>query len=266
MHLPYWLLLFLLVLSACMPAAAAEPTPVVPTETATTTPTATGTIIWFPPTATLTPMPTREVTPTPELRPGVTDIIVEDLFTDKESWHTARTAVGSIAYGRDELTLAVSSSRGLLISMRSDPLLADFYLEIEADPSLCRGSDAFGLLLRAHSTQDFYRLLINCNGQVRLERIKESKSLPLQDWVPNGLPPGGMVRTRLGIWALKDELRIFVNDVYQFTVKDPVWTVGQIGVFARSAGDTPLTVSFSRLTVRAVEGGRSPLPTMTPRP
>jgi hypothetical protein len=260
---PSLVLPLLLIIAGCMPVPV-SPTPIPPTETATITPVPTETIIWFPATATLTPMPTRQVTPTPELRPNISNVILEDFFSDKESWSTMRSAVGSVAYGRDELTLAVSSPRGLLTSLRRDVLLSDFYLEIEADPSLCRGSDAYGLMLRAHSNQDYYRLLINCEGQVRLERIKDAKSLPLQDWIPNGLPSGGMVRTRLGVWALNNELRIFINDMYQFTVTDSVWTGGQIGVFARSAGDTPLTVSFSKLSVRALEGGRLPLPTATP--
>jgi hypothetical protein len=229
----WWALQLLFLLAGCLPAQS-SPTPVLPTETATIIPSPTETIVWFPATATFTPAPTREVTPTPELRPNRGESILTDTFTDRTSWQTTRSTAGSIAYGQDELTLAVSSARGSLVSFRSAPALIDFYLEIEAEPSLCRGGDAYGLLLRAHSNQDFYRLLLNCNGEVRFERLMEARSLPLHDWSSTGQPPGGMMTTRLGVWALKDEMRIFINDVYQFTVKDPIWTGGQIGVFARS--------------------------------
>jgi hypothetical protein len=273
-----WLLLLALLLlsimvAACLPDVP-EPVPTLPLETATPTPDLTDTIVWFPPTATYTPAPTRESTPTPELRPLEGDVILIDTFTEREGWQVARSVVGSIAYGQDELTLAVSSPRGLLVSFRSAPALADFYLEVNVEPNLCRGSDAYGLLLRAQSSGDYYRLLLNCNGEVRFERLMNSRSLPLHDWIGSGLPPGGMIPARLGVWALKDEMRVFVNGVHQFTVRDKTWNGGQIGVFARSAGDTPLTVSFSQLEVYTVEGGRLPpmpaateaRPSATPKP
>jgi hypothetical protein len=131
-------------------------------------------------------------------------------------------------------------------------------------PSLCRSDDAYGLLLRASSTQDYYRLLVTCSGRIRLERTKGGKSIPLQDWVASGqIFPGGMMRYRLSVWAQGPEMRVFVNDVYQFSVKDPVWESGAVGVFARSAGDTPLTVSFSNLVVYETGVGQAqPLATV----
>jgi len=64
------------------------------------------------------------------------------------------------------------------------------------------------------------------------------------------------------------ELRIFVNDVYQFSARDPVFESGQVGIFARAAGDSPLTVNFSALSVYNLDidriPTRTPLPTATP--
>lgn len=256
-------------LAGCLPVVP-SPTPLPPTPTFTPAPTgtATATIVWFPPTKTFTPAPTRYVSPTADLRPVLGGPLLEDSFTDGKSWSTSRTGMGSIAYGKSELTLAVSAARGTLISLRKSPELADFYLEIDALPSLCRNEDAYGLLLRASSTQDFYRLVLTCSGRVRLERLKGAKVVPLQDWVSSGqLPPGGLMRSRVGVYARGKELRIFINDVYQFSVKDPVWASGMLGVFARSSGDTPLTVSFSNLVVHSVAPERTaPAPTATRAP
>jgi hypothetical protein len=190
-------------------------------------------------------------------------MLLEDYFTDPATWTTARTGIGSIAFGQQELTLAVSAPQGTLYSLRNSLRLSDFYLEIQMLPSLCTPGDVFGLLLRANSGVDYYRLLINCNGQVRLERLKNSKILPLQDWVGSGqVFPGGLMRLRLGVWAYQEEIRVFINDVYQFSVHDPVWTEGQLGVFARSASDSPLTVSFSNLEIFGLEQ-RIPLQAVT---
>jgi hypothetical protein len=258
------LLLIAFGLSACLPEQA-SPTPVPPTETVTVTPLPSATIIWFPPTPTYTPFPTQAVTPTQDLRPEVSSVILEDQFNQPKTWSTSRTAVGSIAYGQRELTLAVASPKGSLISLRAAPSLNDFYLEIDTLPSLCRAEDNYGLILRATSLFDYYRLLVNCNGQLRLERLKNGKFLILQDWMTSGqIFPGGMIRLRLGVWARKDEMRVFVNGVYQFTVRDPVWPSGQVGVFARSAGETPLTVSFSNLLISSIGASSAPgVPTST---
>jgi hypothetical protein len=255
-------------LSACLPAEI-TPTSIPPTETPTVTPLLpSATVIWFPPTQTFTPFPTQAVTPTQDLRPEVSGILLDDQFDQPKTWTTSRTAIGSVAFGQHELTLAVASAKGSLISLRAAPLLNDFYLEIDTLPSLCRAEDNYGLLLRATSLFDYYRLLVNCNGQLRMERLKNGKFVILQDWMTSGqIFPGGMIRLRLGVWARKEEMRVFVNGVYQFTVRDTVWPSGQVGVFARSTGETPLTVSFSNMRVSSLGSSFAPgAPTSTAIP
>lgn len=242
-----------LLLNACLPEVTPSPTPL-PTATETVIPTATGTIVWFPPTATFTPAPTIPVEPTPDLRPALGEMILSDDFADTSQWGTSRMAAGSVAYGRGELTLAVSQAKGSLLSLRKTPQLYNFYAEIDTLPSLCRDGDAYGLLIRAGSSEDFYRILLNCAGQVRMERVKNSKNALLYDWMVSGqLQPGGMLRARLGVAARGPDLDVYVNDVYQFSVKDPVFTSGVVGVFARAAGDTPLTVNFSNLVIYSLD-------------
>ena len=251
---------------ACLPPTTAPLLPT-PTETLAPTPTQTATIVWFPATATYTAAPTLAPEPTIDQRPSLGDVLLRDPFTDTDQWQTFRTAAGSAAYGRDELTLATASSKALLMSFRATPQLADFYLEIDALPSLCREGDAFGLLLRAGSEGDFYRLLADCAGRLRMERLRSSRVEPLQDWAPTGqVPPGGMIPMRLGVLAQYENIAVFINGVHQFTVRDPVYSSGMIGVFARSAGDSPLTVSFSDLMVYDVEAAPPLSATETPTP
>lgn len=245
-----WLAVMLLfALAGCLPEPTPIPTPT-PSPTATITPTATATIVWFPPTATMTPFPTPEMTPTPDLRPVAGDLLLDDSFEDDTQWSTTRSAAGSVAYGKNELTLAVSEPGGSLISFRKTPDLRNFYLEIDALPSLCRGADTYGLLWRSASAQDFYRLLLNCNGQIRMERVKDGRFVVIHDWMNSGqLMPGGLLRSRIGVAAEGKEFSVFINDVFQFSFQDPVFEHGALGVFARSQGDTPLTVSFSNLQI-----------------
>ena len=62
--------------------------------------------------------------------------------------------------------------------------------------------------------------------------LKARKVVLLQDWISSGqLLPGGMMRTRVGRVRPGAELRVFVNDVFQFSVKDPVWDQRHGGCF-----------------------------------
>ncbi len=51
-------------------------------------------------------------------------------------------------------------------------------------------------------------------------------------------------------------MRFFANGAYVFSVSDPVFTEGRIGVFARASGDNPVTVNFSEMEIRAVNRGQ----------
>lgn len=260
-------LLIVLPVSACLPPTP-SPTPVPPTATVTITPTPTVTIVWFPPTPTFTPAPTRIVEPTVDLRPHLGAVWLKDDFTGQDQWQTTRNDIGSVAYGKQELTLAVSAERGALLSLRKTPQFNNFYMEVDALPSLCRAGDIYGVLLRAASGGDYYRLMMNCNGELRMERVMNSRYTVLKDWVSTGqVRPGGMLRARLGVLAQDADLSVFVNDAFQFSVRDTAFESGALGVYARAAGDSPLTVNFSNLVVYYLDqdNGRDPS-AVTPTP
>ena len=179
--------------------------------------------MWFPPTETPTPAPTITLRPTQDFKPGVGEVVLEDDFSSQSAWRTGALGSGRIAFGKNELTLAVSAPKGTLASLREGALPADGYLEITARAALCQGNDIYGLLLRAASERDGYRLMATCAGELRLERLRNGEIALMQDWTPAGeLPQGGMLPVRLGVWSLGREMRIFVNEVYQFSARDPV--------------------------------------------
>jgi hypothetical protein len=250
-------LLFLTVLF-CACAMAPPPPPPEPTSTPlppTTTPTATATIVWFPPTSTPTPFATRVITPTVDVQPGAGELIFEDDFSSGDAWTLSKSAAASAALGKEELTLALHQPGGYLYSLRKEPLLSDFYLEISASPNLCKDGDEYGLLLRVSSSQEFYRYSLTCDGQVRLDKyFNGAASSPQPLTLSGDVPLGAPSLSRLGVWAKGREMRFYINGQHQFTVSDPSLPSGSLGVFVRSAGQNDLTVSFSDLVVRkAVE-------------
>jgi hypothetical protein len=239
-----------------------------PSDTIPLAATSTATIVWFPATdtPTITPIPVTP-TPTQEQKPNLGDMIARDDFTRPALWLLGRFDDGVIALGVYELALAVSAPGGKLATFRQEPTLTNFYYEVSASPNLCNTGDAYGLAIRAPNNTDFYAFLLSCGGQVRVERDRISESIVLQDWtyVIGPITPDIGGSTRLGVWAYGRELRFFINDVYQFSVSDPTFSRGLIGLLARSAGSTALTVNFSDLIIREIYGTPALPVTPTPR-
>ncbi|MGE5251277.1 MAG: hypothetical protein ACM3QS_13810 [Bacteroidota bacterium] len=223
---------------------------------------ATPTIVWFP----ASPTPSLQVyathTATPEMRPGVGQTTLHDSFTDEELWDTAASDKGSAGIDRSRLTLAVQPEV-YLFSLRHGLNLDDFYAEITARPNLCRGADDYGVLIRA-SRVAYFRFSLTCNGMVQADRISAGTRQSLQAPIPSGdAPRGSPGEVRIGVWAVGPEMRLFLNGRYQFTVKNPAPRAGTIGVFVRSAGDTPVTVNFLDLVIQDVSqsaAAATPLP------
>jgi len=256
---PSSLIIGFLLLSSCAPASLTASTE---TPTPSDTPPPSPTIVWFPASATpaLKAVPTH--TPTPEMNPGVSSILLSDDFSNNEAWDTAVSDQGSAAISRNRLTLAAQPGV-YLVSMNRDSSFGNFYAEITARPSLCRADDSYGIIIR--STGDsFYRFTLTCNSMISAERIRSSVRLLMQEPTPSGdAPPGAPGEVRIGMWAYGNEMRLFLNGRFQFSISDPSSPFGAFGVFARGAGDTPVSVTFSDLTVYDVDYVP---PTRTPTP
>ncbi len=248
-------LFILLVLTGCLPVARPVSTPR-PSETpqpATETPIPT--TVWFPPTATHTLLPTVELLPTQEMRPGVGELLFEDDFSDETAWMQWNTAAGSVAIGKDDLTIVIYEEKVYMYSVRLQPVFTNFYLELTANTNFCRGKDEYGLLVRVSPDIDYYRFSLACDGNVRLDRFSNGQATsPQASMLSGAAPQGAPGQVRLGVWALKDEMRFFINNQYQFTVKDGLLPAGGVGVFAHSASAELLSVYFSDLKVYSLVG------------
>jgi hypothetical protein len=237
-------------LTACFPS---EPIPPTPTEIPTATIVPTPTTVWFPPTATWTPIPTINPSPTVQMRTGIRSILLTDNFGTDTFWLTGSSDQGTIALGQNELTLAVDLEQGYLFSFRNEPIFEDFYAEITTSTNICAGVDEYGVLFRYNGPRDFYRFSLSCDGQVRLDKVVAGLPSSPQPWLPSpSVPRGAPSTSRLGVWVRGEEMQFFINDEFQFAVTDRVLHSGMIGIFARSAGETAVTVSFSDLIVHQI--------------
>jgi hypothetical protein len=235
---------------------AAAPIPVTLTETALPT----ATIVWFPPSP--SPQAYSTYAPTPEMRPGLSTILLNDNFSDPFLWDTAISDQASADIQNNRLTLAVQSDV-TMTSLRHELIIDDYYAEITARPNVCRGDDSYGILVRANGGT-YYRFALSCNGTVLLDRLSNGTKLNMLKPLPSGdVPPGAPGEVRIGIWAVGPDMRLFLNGRYQFSIIDKSYPIGTIGVFVKSAGETPTIVSFSDFMIREVDYVP---PTSTPVP
>src|SRR5215211_5453101 len=191
---------------ACLPLNSTMPTE---TPVPTDTPVPTQTIVWFPASMTPTLLAFPTYTETPEMSPGIGKETLSDDFSNASAslWDTATSNQGSAAISHNRLTLVVQP-KYYVASMRHELIVSDCYAEITARPSLCRGQDNYGLVVRGVGSS-FYRFVLACNGQIRAERISGGTRSPLQESIASGDAPGAPGEVRMGIWAVGSEMRLF---------------------------------------------------------
>jgi hypothetical protein len=195
------------------------------------------------------------------MSPGIGTVTLTDDFSDQTLWDTAVSDQGSAAIAANRLSLAVQPGV-YLASMRHNLTVGNFYAEITAHPSLCRGEDNYGIIVRSLGNS-FYRFIISCDRLIRAERVSGGVKLQIQEPVPSGDAPGAPGEVRIGIWAVGSDMRLFLNDRYQFGVIEKNFPSGGFGVFVRSAGITPVSVTFADFKmykVNYVPPTRTPLP------
>jgi hypothetical protein len=260
--------------------AACSSVPAEPTETNTMvsdTQTVTPTIIWFPATDTPTFFPTRILLSTEDLTPGLGELLFMDNFDQADLWNTSKGDTTSATVIRNQLLLSISGQGPLTMgSLRSQPVLADFYAEATVKLSLCGDKDQFGMLFRAAFGTNYYRFVVSCDGQTRLERMVSGSLVPLNTWLSSGdAPIAAPAEVKLGVWAAGSEMRFFLNDHLQFTFRDTALHNGTLGFYIFANGVAPITASFSGLSVYPViyipavpslTPSQTPTPTRTPIP
>ncbi len=245
-----WIILLLIPLSACLPFSAPSP---VPTASQTITPTSSPTVEWFPPTSTIEISPTVEVSPTPQIKAELGEVIFKDEFESGEGWTVPQSDRGEINIANGEINIIINEPGSFFIGTLEKPDLQDFYAEISASPILCSPRDEYGFLFRVFDRNQYYRFALTCDGQVRLDSISGETGTILYPWTRSAsVPVGAPSISTLAVLAVDDQIYVFINGNPQFTVRDQQQQLGSFGVFARSVGDTAVTISFSDFIVREV--------------
>jgi len=178
------------------------------------------------------------------------ELLFSDDFSNPEQWTLNRTSSASAAITNNELTLALSQPDGYILSIRQQPELRDFYMEVSASPSLCLGADEYGIVFRYNDTGNLFRFSLTCDGYARVDRLLKSQpSSPQPPIFSGAIPPGAPSSSRLAVSSDGRTMNFYVNGDSLFSVNDPNLPEGRIGLFIRSNGDNAVTVNFQNLEV-----------------
>ncbi len=230
-----------------------------PTETLTALPTETGT-----PTETQTPefTPTQPAPVTPDPNEGLGDIRIDEQFDGSSGWGWSYVEDGVVTFRIDSggvLAAFEDSNQGWRISLGPDTFSAgDQRVQLTVQALACGDQDEWGLLYRGEFTEDSkingYIFKINCAGQVRVERLLENQSSVLLGWIPvKSVETGSGDENTLMIWAVGDEMRFYVNDIYIETVIDSTYESGEYGIFAQDRTNGNAEFLFLAMRVYRVE-------------
>jgi hypothetical protein len=258
-----WIWIFIPVLAACNALRVGEVEPTLePTSGAS--PSAATEIAWFPPTVTPSPETNPTQQPTPDMKPGIGPVILDDNFLSGSQWSAITSDQAAVTLSDQGLVIAAQPGTASVVSFRKGVVLDDLYAEISARPSLCRGADSYGLLFRASNDIAYYRFAIACNGTATADRVSPGGLRVLQSPIRSGeIPLGAPGEVRLGIWIMGSEFHFFLNGQYQFSASDRSYASGGIGVFVRSSGETPVTVAFNELEIHSIaaeSSAETPIP------
>ena len=248
-------------LSACV-TAPSGPSPSPPTEPVAPTRTATVAFPTVIPTATWTPGPT--LTPTVDLQLDFGPLLLDDPMDDPSAWELAPSASGGAAFTDGRLTLSVRTPRGYQSAFRADPVVGDFFAEVDVVTDVCSAGDEVGLTARGGGLGEQYRFLLGCDGTARITRILEdgSRALTLRVASP-AIHSGAPAQNRLSIWLRGLDLKFLVNGEEVLAARDAALTRGTLGVIARAGPGGQVSVGFDNLRLYALADTN---PTATPPP
>lgn len=241
-----WVCLFL---SACLPEApVAEPT-VIPVPSATPIPTAT--VNWFPATAT---KPKPSPTPFPEEATPQTanrgKILIEDDFSNDSFWEVQNNSDAKVNYEPNALSMVIVGEKAEAFSLSQHILPSNFYLTFTIETSICSDNDQYGIVFWRNSKSGTFRFWANCQGQLMVDRVLPDGTTRLVNWQSaRKFVPGTPSSNVFSILAQDGKLDFFINETYQFSLQVKPDLEGALGIMARTAGSTDLSVRFSDLII-----------------
>ncbi len=268
-------LVLVVFLVACAPAATPTPLPTntpkptdtPPPPTATPLPTAT-----VPPTGTFTPAPsaTRTATPVPTATstPATeTSVVFEDDFSGSKCiLSTVDDATRTYACADGEYTMGFKNpnwSGWVTYSGQYD----DSVVEVDAR-AISGAQVTYGIAFRRASSGDFYDFVLSPRGRYSLQYYSAQKWTALIPWTDSPAVSTGTGKNHLKVVAQGSLIALYANDQFLRSIEDSALSRGTAGLYSNTSNPTD-RVAFDNFSISKMNRPLAlpaPEPTATPAP
>jgi hypothetical protein len=194
----------------------------------------------------LTPEPTPQSTPQPTVIPVFR---YSDDFSDPESgWRSSERDAGSAGYGSGYYYIT-SGEASQPVWARALQDLVDVVVRVDATQVLApvNNNNSYGIGCRIQSNGDGYYLLISGEGRFGIFKAVYGDYEPLVDWTQSDVINGGDATNHIQAMCGGTTLSLFVNGQQLASVRDDVFSGGDIALQAATFEAESTEVHFNNL-------------------
>lgn len=251
----------LFLFTSCLPEPILELDSPAPLDVGSTQNSPTPPVTWFPATSTPTAFPHASSTPAPIAQSGIGDLISDTDLIDPANWSNVSTNPddpNKLIWNDGALYFAMNQPPSSIFSLNKNLLLTNFYMEVEFAVNRCSPNDTYGITFLAANERFGDRLVLRCDGNIRIMQARDNLNLPLTDWVYTGAaPPSAPGTVKAAIWSYNGELRFFLNDQIQFTLLDRYYSSGGIGFFVEAKDPAGMNIKIHNLKLYNLQATES---------
>lgn len=205
-----------------------------------------------PPKPTTKPRPTAAPKPTAVPTPSSQgSVLIEDDFDNPKSSELTEETSDNATYTFADGAYAITVKTPKYIVWSSyDGNHGD--VDIQVDSTLDNGplDSAAGVLFRYQDDDNFYYYRVSSDGSYNLTLYKSGERQVLVDWTEAPEIKGRRQVNHLGVEAVGDHIRLFVNDTLLAEVSDDTFAKGQIALAVSTFDEGGATFKFDNLVVR----------------
>ncbi len=199
-----------------------------------------------------------EIFPTPQNAPGQAGELLNlgqptwtDYFWNDANWYMVND--GNTFWQIRDGGLYMTARKKVDVDrwgLSRQPALQDFYLEMEARTGpVCSGFDSYGLVIRAQDNDSGYVFGVTCNGSYRLYQWDHGYFKSIQPYTATEHLKAGSYRTnRIGIMAIGEKMRLYVNGYFIGEYDSDWFPYGQFGLMIGPNETENLTIIAKRVS------------------
>ena len=173
----------------------------------------------------------------------------EDSFKDGRNWSLYSDDFASFKVDGGKLVMSALSTGPRNSWMLPYPSPENFYVEMEAETSVCTALDRYGFIVRTDASSGYW-FLISCDGRYSFTRWDGTAETGtrLVDWTSSShIASGSESKNRVGIWVSNRTFKFYANGYLLSEFHDAGYDFSGFGVMVGAQQTAGFAVSVSEI-------------------